>query len=408
MSEIPAEFAGLRGKRAAVLLYSYYPSDPRPRRAAEAMIGAGMSVDLLCLTENETEPPEAVVNGVNIFRLPQGRRRGGKVAYLWNYGRFLASSFAFLARPGLRRRYDIVHVHNMPDVLVFAALIPKLRGARIILDLHDPMPELMTSIYGLKPDHWLVRLLKICERRSIAFADVVLTPNVTFKNLFVSRSCRPEKMQIVMNSPDETIFDPDRFASEPGCPPNREEFRIMHHGSIVHRHGIDLLVEAVAKVRPKIPGVRLDIYGRREPFLDEVLARAQSLGVADIVHYQGAKSLPEIGRAIQQSDLGVIPNRRSAFTEINFPTRIFEYLAMGRPLIAPATQGIKDYFSPEQLLMFEPDNSDDLAGKILWAWEHPEEARAMVARGAQVYRNNLWRREKTRFLGYVETVLKAG
>ena len=398
----------LRGKRAAVLLYSYYPSDPRPRRAAEAMIEAGMSVDLLCLTENASELPESNVAGVNVFRLPMEHRRGGKLAYVWNYGVFLARSFWFLGVRSLRKRYDVVHVHNMPDVLVFSALIPKLRGARVILDLHDPMPELMLSIYGLKEDHWQIRFLKACERWSIAFSNLVLTPNITFKNLFTSRSCQPEKVQIVMNSPDETIFTPGSVEPVPRAPNGGDEFRIMHHGSIVHRHGIDLLVEAVAKVRPGIPGVRLDIFGRREPFLDEVLDAARRLGVGDIVHYRGNSTQREIARAILESDLGVIPNRRSAFTGLNFPTRIFEYLAMGRPILVPATQGIEDYFTPEQLLMFEQGNVDDLAARILWIRENPEAVRRVLDRGIEVYRKHLWTQERARFVGAVRALAHSG
>lgn len=153
----------LAGKRAAVLLYSYYPADPRPRRAAEALVEAGMSVELLCLRDKD-EAGEEVINGVNVSRLPLQKRRESKVAYLLQYGKFLISCFWFLARRGWRGSYDLVHVHNMPDALVFSALVPKLRGTPVILDLHDPMPELMMSIYRLRADHWLVRLLRRLER----------------------------------------------------------------------------------------------------------------------------------------------------------------------------------------------------------------------------------------------------
>ena len=391
-------------KRAAVLLYSEYPGDPRPRRAAEALTDAGMNIDLMCLRQKEGQPEHEIVNGVNVFRVPWRHQRGGKLAYLFLYGRFLVSSFAFLTLRSWVRRYDLVHVHNMPDVLVFAALVPKLLGAKVMLDLHDPMPELMMDIYGLKSDHWLVRALRTFERWSIAFADLAITPNITFKNLFVSRSCQPEKMIIVMNSPEAEIFDPDRFGQERR--PANGEFRIMHHGSIVYRHGIDLLVKAVSQLRHKIPGVRLDIYGGRTPFLDRLLELSNELGIADIVHYHGERPHSEMAEAILKCNVGVVPNRRSAFTEINFPTRLFEYLSMHRPVVAPATQGICDYFAPDQILLFEPNNVDDLAAKILWVFEQPEESQRVVERGIEVYRQNLWHREKARFLRHVSGLVK--
>jgi glycosyltransferase involved in cell wall biosynthesis len=154
-------------------------------------------------------------------------------------------------------------------------------------------------------------------------------------------------------------------------------------------------------VRTIMPGVRLSIYGSPTPFVDVILELARSLKVDDIVSYHGMKAQDEIAQAIVQTDLGIIPNRRSPFTELNFPTRIFEYLAMHCPVIAPSTRGIMDYFGPEQLLMFEPDNVDDLVAKIIWVWEHPREVEGFIERGNQVYRKHLWTIERNRFLDVV-------
>ena len=385
----------LRGKRAAVILYSPYLIDPRPRRAAEAMIEAGMEVDVLCISAvGENEPAHEIAHGVRISRLSLTQQRKNKLAYLWQYGRFFAASFWFLTWGGLRRKYDVVHVHNMPDVLVFSALIAKFRGARIILDLHDPMPELMMNIYDLSADRWPVRLLCLLERWSIGLSNVVFTPNITFKTLFVSRSCRPEKMHIIMNSPLPEVFNPDLAPESP----RGRTFRIMHHGTILHRHGIDILVEAVHRLRSKIPGIKLDIYGLHTPITDQILAQVRQLELTEVVTYHGSKSQAEIAQAIRETDLGIVPNRRSVFTELNFPTRIFEYLAMRRPAIVPATRGIMDYFKPDEILMFEPGDVEDLAAKILWVWENPVAAADILERGIQVYRANLWTDQKKRFL----------
>ncbi len=398
-ADLSAKPAKLRGKRAAVLLYSYYPSDSRPRRAAQAMIEAGMTVDLLCLSENPREAPRERIDGVNVFRVPMAHTRGSKVAYALNYLRFFARSFTWMLRRSWRHRYDIVHVHNMPDFLVFASAAERLRGTGVILDLHDPMPELMTTIYRLDPGNWQLKVLRALERWSIRFANVVLTPNIAFRTLFNSRCCPPGKMQIIMNCP-EAIFDPARYPQRIRRPDDGQ-FRIMHHGSIVHRHGLDLMIEAAAKIRGEIPGLHVDIYGRREGFIDVVLDKAKALGIGDIVHYHGNKSAEQIAQAILETDLGIIPNRRSVFTEINFPTRIFEFLAMGRLVVAPATQGISDYFSPADLPLYEQNNVADMAEKILWVHNQPEAARAMLARGQQIYRSHLWVEEESRFLDLV-------
>src|SRR5262249_47469544 len=192
----PPPNSGLSGKRVAVLLFSYYPSDARPRRAAEALVNEGMLVELICLRKSQAEPVRETFNRVDIRRLPLKRHRGGPVAYVFQYAAFLVSTFMLLAARSLRRRYALVHVHNMPDVLVFSALVSKALGAKVILDLHDPMPELLMTIFRLGPTSLAVRLLKRLERWSLAFADAVFTVNVACQEIFLSRGCPRDKLRV--------------------------------------------------------------------------------------------------------------------------------------------------------------------------------------------------------------------
>src|SRR5262245_56893868 len=132
---------GLRGKRVAMVSFSSYPADPRPRRAAEALLQEGMTVDFICLGD-EKELGREDAGGVDVGRLPIEHRRGGKSSYAYQYSQFILACTWILAVRSLKHRYDLVYVNNMPDVLVFCSLMPKLLGAKVILDQHDPMPEL--------------------------------------------------------------------------------------------------------------------------------------------------------------------------------------------------------------------------------------------------------------------------
>lgn len=409
---------------AAVVLYSYYASDPRPRREAEALKSTGAEVDVICLRKNNSELACENINGVNVVRIPLKRRRAGKLVYILQYAWFLAVSFFLLSVWSLKKRYKLVHVHNMPDFLVFAGLFPRWFGAKIILDLHDPMPELFQSIYGLREEHVVVRWLKKMERASIAFADLVLTPNRAFKELFTSRSCPPHKIETVMNSPEGAIFNPQKNLAAAGCQlpigrenganlpigdgktPSKNGFTLMYHGLIVERHGLDLAVAAIAKLRGKMPGVQLHLYGEPTDYLDKILAQARKLNVGDAVQFHGFKTLEEIARDISNADLGVVPNRLTAFTQINFPTRIFEYLAMSKPVIVPLTRGIRDYFGDDEMLFFEPNNVDDLAAKIEWAHANPLALQALMERGRRVYERNCWHAERQKFLGLVSQLVE--
>ncbi len=395
---VAVKSARFSGKKVAVLLFSHYPSDPRPKRAAEAMALEGAEVDFLCLQGNPDQARHETTNGLSIFRVPLKRRRGGKLVYFFQYGVFIMTGFLFLACRSLRRRYDLVHVHNMPDILVFGALIPKLLGARVILDLHDPMPELMTTIYKLPEQSFAVRFLKQAEKWSIRFSDLVLTPNVAFQKLFTSRSCPPEKIQIVMNSPNEETFQFRSVSSEIPSRQPSDPFTILYHGSLVARHGLDLAIDAIEQVRKSIPNAAITICGENTPYFEEVMQSVNARGLQPMVRYLGLRNRRQIVEAIEQCDLGVIPNRRSVFTELNMPTRIFEYLALGKPVIAPFTQGIQDYFSKPDLIFFEPDNVDDLAQKIEYAATHPQAVLETVKRGQAIYQQHTWTQERSKLI----------
>lgn len=396
----------LHGRRAAVLLFSHYPADPRPRRAAEAFAKEGTMIDLICLRESEKEPRRQTINGVNVFRVPMRRHRGGKMSYVCQYAAFILTSFVCLAFRSLTRRYDFVHVHNMPDLLVFSALVPKALGAKVILDLHDPMPELMQTIFKLREESFGIRILKRFEKWSIRFADVVLTVNLACKKIYSSRSCAPEKINVVLNSPDDDIFQFQRPRSRSlnGRDP-AQPFIILYHGSLVRRNGFDLAVDALEIVKKRIPTAKLMVCGERTPFFEEVMESARKRGLQEIVEYAGARNLNQIVEAIESCDLGIIPNHRNIFTEINTPTRIFEYLALGKPVIAPQAKGIQDYFGDDELVFFRLGDASDLARKIEFAFFHPHDVEQIVKRGQEIYLAHTWSQEKLNLLNPISELL---
>jgi glycosyltransferase involved in cell wall biosynthesis len=395
----------LAGKRVAMVTFSAYPFDPRPRRAIDALVGAGASVDLICL-EDEKAPRRELRVGISVLRVPLKHPRRGKAEYAFRYGAFILASGAVFALRSLRRRYDLVYVHNMPDILVLSALVPKALGAKVVLDLHDPMPELMKTIFNVSDENQSVRWMKRLEKWSIARADLVVTVNIACQRIFSSRSCRAEKIAVVMNAPDGSIF-PFREASDQkvGSRSNTKPFVIMYHGSLVERNGLDVAIEALVRVQRTIPNAELHVFGPSTPFLERMKEFAKAKGVGDSVRYQGPRKLEELVTEIGRCDVGVIPNHRNAFTDINTPTRMFEYLALGKPVIAPSTVGITDYFDKDSLLFFEAGNSADLARQIEFAYFHPEEISEVAQRGQAVYREHTWDRERQTLLDRISGIL---
>jgi len=290
----------------------------------------------------------------------------------------------------------------MPDFLVLSGVIPRLFGAKTILDLHDPMPELLQTIFELPAGATSVRMLRRIEKWSIGRADAVITVNAACAKLFAARSCSAKKITVVMNSPDEKIFRIEQRALRAT---DSKPFVVMYHGSLVERNGLALAVEAFAKVRRLVPSAELRIYGSRNAFLDRVMESVRAYGLESSVRYLGPKPLEEIVEAIKACDVGIIPNQRNIFTEINTPTRIFEYLALGKPVIAPDAPGITDYFDGNSLIFFQLGDAEDLARKIEYVFKNPQQAIEIARRGQQIHFRHTWRQERFRLTELVSDLL---
>lgn len=382
----------LLGKRVAMVVFSQYPFDPRPRRAADALTSEGAAVDLLCEGASNDKAHERF-GLLNVTRIPVQRQRGGMWSYLHQYSLFILFSTAILAWRTRREHYDLIYVHNMPDILVICALIPQLLGVKVILDQHDPMPELMTTIFHESPVGAKVRLLCALEKWSLKHADRVITVNEACKNLFTARGCSKDKLRIVMNSPDERYFSYRPAASYP-LPPRDLPFVIMYHGSLVERNGLHLAVAALVELRNDIQRLELRICGKSTPYLQHVIHQVQCLGLQDCVHYLGSRTPEEIALEIQGCDVGIIPNTKSAFADINTPTRIFEYLSLGKPVVAPDTQGIRDYFDHDDLFYFTPGDAESMSEALRKVAANRAGAVASAARGQRVYLQHTWQHEK--------------
>src|SRR5205085_9624937 len=122
---------------------------------------------------------------VRTYRLPIRHRRSGAILYVLQYAGFTLGAGLLLAALHLRRRYDLVQVNTVPDTLVFSALVPRLLGARVLLDLHECMPELFATKFKVELNHPAVRLVARLEQASIRFSNFAITCNDCTRALFV-------------------------------------------------------------------------------------------------------------------------------------------------------------------------------------------------------------------------------
>ncbi|MBK7631096.1 MAG: glycosyltransferase [Ignavibacteriales bacterium] len=391
----------LKNGRALMVVYSYSPQDVRPRREAEALINAGYEVDMICLRLPD-QPKQENVYGVNVYRVNMSKSRSTKRKYITLYSKFFILAFIKLNKLFLKNSYDVIHVHNMPDFLVFLSVIPKIFGAKVVLDLHDPTPEMLITKFSEGDESRLTKLLKWQEKMSIKFSHSVITTNKSFVDRFVLRGCPPDKIKTVMNSPQESVFTKAALNSQNKSKENK--FILMYHGLIVERYGLEDLVNAVKLLKNKIPEIELVIYGDGE-YVPVLLKIIEEHRLNDTIKYFGTLSLEEIAEIIPSCDIGIIPNRLGPFTQINFPTRIFEYLHMKKPVIVPRTQGINDYFDEEAIFYFDAGNAESLANVIFNIYSDRVKAVEVVNKGYEIYQKHRWESQSKNLIKIYEELL---
>lgn len=389
-------------KNVLMVVHSRLPADVRVRREAEALVSENYNVDIICLNQTD-RPKKETINGVNIYRVNMLRERPSKYKYALRYINFFLRAFFIANKLSLKNKYSFVHVHNMPDFLVFVPMIQKLCSAKIILDLHDPTPEVFMAKYYDGHDSLGIKFLKFQEKISIKFADKIITTNISFLETFVSRGCPEEKITIVMNSPQNTVFKIGTIDSDNSI--RSDKFIIMYHGTLIERHGLDTALEAIGILRHTIPNLEFWVFGEGD-YTKTFLNKVKDLDLQDIVKYSGLVSLEQISATIPKISVGIIPNKISPFTNINFPTRIFEYLFYNKPTIVPRTRGIKDYFDENSIFFFESGNAKSLCEMILNIYSYPKDAAAIITAGVKVYHQYTWEKQRQNLLNVYNSLRK--
>ena len=381
--------------RIAMIASTLYAFDPRVKRAAETLTETGHQVDVFAISHDGTRgSTDGRLLRIRLLRME--KRQSGLARYVFEYGVFFSWSFVLVSLLQARRRYDVVYVHNMPNFLVFAGMFPKIGGAGIVLDLHDPAAELLADIRGRDLPSWVQRLANAEERISASFADTLITVNESMRRRVSSMSSRP--VSVVMNIPDPRRFVPVE-ASRDG-----EGFEwVVYSGTVAHRNGLDLVVRAVSLLSDEFPLLRFRVIGEG-PALESVVRLAQDLRVADRVEFRGLVPSSQIPAMLSDATAGISPQRGGVFGSLVFSMKVAEYVALGLPVICSGTATMRHYFSDDELLFFEPENAEDLARAIRAHLTVPAAAEERAARSRVKLDKLDWPTQKETLVETVEAL----
>jgi len=384
-----------------MIAFSDYAIDARVIRLAETAARNGYSVDLLTPRKRGAESRETV-NRVNLYRLAvrpyEGPAAGG---YVLAYLNFFVQCFLLISLLHLRKRYKIVHVHNMPDFLVFSTVLARILGARIILDIHDPMPETYLAKFPARKKGFLYDVLLLQERLSAAYATRVLTVHEPLKrDVLVKDGIRPDKISVVANFPDDEIFLPsDRFTGS-------RPLRILYYGTLDDRFGLEDALESLALIKAR-DSLYFKIVGKGDS-QDSIREKIRELGLGPSVSFENTLyPLRQIPMLAAPFHLGLVPYKPGPATRYMLPVKFVEMIAMGLPAITVANVPIRHYFDENMYFAYNPESKTSLADVVCRIIDHPElllEKREAILRNRGRY---LWTGEGRKYLEVLNQLAEA-
>jgi glycosyltransferase involved in cell wall biosynthesis len=384
-----------------MLTYSFYESDGRVRRYAETLARRGDKVDIISL-KREGQENFKKLNGVNVYRVQErDRNEKNKIDYLYRIIKYFFRSAVFLARKHFAQPYDLVHVHSVPDFEVFAAFIPKLSGAQIILDIHDVVPELYVNKFRVKKNSIIFKALVQIEKASIWFSDHTIISNDLWMKKLISRSVADKKCTSILNFPDNQLFRTKGFV------PKRDKVVLIYPGTLNKHQGLDIAVRAFAKIKDVAPNVEFRIYGDG-PAKTELVEQIRKCGLQNRIFLHKPVSLDKIAKLIAEADIGVIPKKNDDFGGEAFSTKTLEFMLLGVPIIVSRTRIDQFYFDDSMVRFFEPGNEDDLAAAMLELINDRSKRERLSLKGLAFAKENCWDVKKELYLDIVDSLcLKA-
>lgn len=373
----------VKKNKICIIRRAYYPIESHVRRNAETLFENGFIVNVICMNEGGKKKFE-VINGVNVYRLPIKARRNNILIYIFEYFSFFLFAFVKLNILSFKNRYNIIETDSMPDFIVFISFIQKLLGTKIILYLFESMPELWLQKRKITERNLSYKFLCSVEKRSCSFADNIICCHDMAKEVLVNRGINAEKITVVLNVPDNKIFNNQFYHNKT----NSRTLRLVQHGTITENYGIQVVLQALAEINGKVP-IHYDIIGCGEfrPYLERLVKK---LKIGDLVTFHGFVSQENLLCLLNKANIGIVP----MLFEYQSPNKMFELIALDKPIIISDRKTFLQYFDDEEVFYFKTGDSNDLA-KIILSIYNNSNLENKICKARKKYKEYCW--EKTKF-----------
>jgi len=389
-----------------VIANKYWESDARLQREVYALAEDGYHIDLIRPKKPKIDNVDfgQYNDAITSYSLTFRRERGSKIRYIFEYLLYFIFTTAVVSWLTIVHKPKMIQVFVMPEFLMLSCCFAKLLRIPILMDWMDPMREVFISEYSksrsFRP---FLFLIDIFERCAIKIATHIITPNEGFRRVFVERGVPKSKISIIMNSADTDVFvstnNNDHYFKK------GDNVNVLFTGGIWPRSGLDLAIYALEIIVKKNSSVKLIIVGGgKNEYISECKKLVEKLGLYNNVDFISGVPLQHLPAIIKNATVTVITNRDTEFTRINFPTRIFEYATMKKPMILPSLPGILDYMRPGDACFYQAENYNELAECVINLIENKVLREKYSNNGYMRARSFLWSDMKQRYKKIVKKI----
>jgi glycosyltransferase involved in cell wall biosynthesis len=291
---------------------------------------AGCEIVAICPRGESRDVSEFdLVDDIAIHRYSLRAGDGSPLSYVREYAAALWNTWRLARRAARAGAFDVVHAANPPDILLLAALQLRRRGAALVFDHHDLVPELYALRFG-GPHGLLYRMAVFFERLSFRLADVVISTNESYRAIAVERGRKsPDDVFVVRNDPDARRRQPTD--ANPALKRGRKHL-IVYVGLMAPQDGVDHALRALALLKEHRDDWYAVFVGDGDVLAD-LRQLAHELDLEDDLEFKGWLEPDSVIRILSSADICLAPEPKNALNDASTMIKVVEYMALGRPIV---------------------------------------------------------------------------
>ena len=333
--------------------------DFRVWQEAKTLINSGYTVSVIC--PGYGNRGSEILDGIHVYYYKEAPLTHGAFSFLiefvYTWLRTFFISLRILHKPG----FDIIHASNPPDTFFLLGWIYGLLGKKFVYDQHDLCPEIYLSRFE-KNNVPFLKILTFLEKMTYRTADVVISPNESYKEIAKSRGNLPEeKIFLVRTGPD---LDRVKETSPDRSLKNGRRFLVSCAGDLNPQDGVDYLLEVVDYLvnRKRRDDIHFAVLGDGDS-LPHLKRMAIKLNVTDHVTFPGWLTGSRFLEYLSTTDVCIAPDPKNQHNDVSTINCVMEYMALGKPVVAFALRETPKVAGAAALYA-KPNDSLDMASKL--------------------------------------------